>query len=124
MNATNRFAIVIGLLLLVEGVWGFFSPVVFGFLTTNHLHATIHVLLGVAGIWTGTRRRARGFLLFLGVLLLAVGGLWFIAPVGELFFRWLSVNRTVAWVNIGVGALSLIMASLVPPVPASVQKRK
>jgi hypothetical protein len=36
--------------LLFEGIWGEFSDVVFGVLTTNRIHATIHILLGIVGI--------------------------------------------------------------------------
>jgi Domain of unknown function (DUF4383) len=124
MNAAQRFALIIGLLLLVEGIWGFYSPVVFGVLTTNRLHATIHVLLGGAGVFSVVRRRPRGFLIFLGVLLVAVGGLWFVPAIGDLLFQWLKVNRAVACVNLVVGLVSLVMAAQVPPVPASVRKRK
>ena len=59
MNQTNGisgiFAVIIGVFLLIEGIWGEFSDVVFGVLTTNRIHATIHILLGIVGIYTGLR---------------------------------------------------------------------
>ncbi|MEO5903736.1 MAG: hypothetical protein ABIQ55_06990, partial [Gemmatimonadaceae bacterium] len=70
---SSTFAMVIGAFLLVEGIWGMFSPVVFGVLSTNWLHAGIHIVLGLVGIWTGMKGGSRGFLTFLGVLLVAVG---------------------------------------------------
>lgn len=101
---------IVGAFLLIEGVWGLFSPVVFGVLTTNLTHAVIHIVLGIVGIWAGLKGRARGFLLFLGVLLLAVGILWFVPGIRELIVSILNVNQAVAMVNIAVGILSLVIA--------------
>lgn len=107
---SGPYAILIGLFLLVEGIWGEFSDVVFGALTTNRTHATIHILLGIAGILTGLKGGARGFCMFLGVLLIAVGVLRFVPGVGDLIVSLLNVNQTVAIFNIVVGIVSLIIA--------------
>ncbi len=104
------YAMIVGAFLLIEGVWGLFSPVVFGVLTTNLTHAVIHIVLGIVGIWAGLKGRARGFLLFLGVLLLAVGVLWFVPGIRELIISILNVNQAVAIVNIVVGVLALLIA--------------
>ena len=117
MNRSNGacgvFALLVGVFLLVSGLWGLSSPVVFGVLTTNLLHAVIHIALGVIGIWVGLRTGARRFCLFLGVLLVAVGALWFVPGVGPLITSLLNVNAAVAYLNLGVGALALVLA-LVP----------
>ena len=117
MNRTDRacsvFALVVGAFLLVEGFWGLSSPVVFGVLTTNLLHAVIHIVLGLIGIWAGLRTGARRFCLFLGVLLVAVGALWFVPGVGSIITSLLNVNAAVAYLNLGTGALALVLA-LVP----------
>ena len=104
------FALVVGAFLLAEGVWGLFSPVVFGILSTNLLHAIIHIALGATGIWTGLKGGSRGFCLFLGILLLAVGALWFVPDVGDLIRKLLNVNFAVACLNFGVGAVALMLA--------------
>lgn len=106
----NIFAIFIGAFLFIEGIWGLTSPVVMGVLTTNTTHALIHILLGLVGMVTGIRGRARGFCIFLGVLLLAVGVLWFLPGANEIIVRFLNVNRAVALLNIVVGAVALILA--------------
>lgn len=106
-SASNLFAIIVGVFLLVEGGWGLFSPVVFGVLTTNVTHAIIHILLGAAGIGAGLAKKARGFCIFLGALLLAVGVLRFVPGAGDLIVRILNVNEAVAFLNIAVGAVGL-----------------
>jgi len=107
---SSTFATLVGAFLLVEGIWGMFSPVVFGVLTTNVLHASIHIVLGLIGIWTGMKGGSRGFLTFLGVLLLAVGVLRFVPVAGELLASLLNVNTSVALFNIVVGIVSLVVA--------------
>ncbi len=101
---------VIGAFLLIEGIWGMTSNVVFGVLTTNRLHAVIHILLGLIGLALGWMARARGFCIFLGILLLAVGLLRFVPGVGELIASLLNVNSAVAILNIAVGAMALLVS--------------
>lgn len=119
-GACRLFAILVGAFLLIEGVWGLSSPVVFGVLTTNTLHAVIHISLGVIGVWVGLRTGARTFCLFLGVLLVAVGALWFIPVAGSIITSLLNVNAAVAYLNLGVGAAALVLAFLARPQTASV----
>lgn len=109
-RATDIFAIVIGAFLLIEGIWGLTSPVVFGVLTTNLTHAIIHIFLGLIGIVTGWRKQARGFCIFLGILLLAVGLLRFVPGAGGIILSLLNVNIAVAWLNIVVGAVALLVS--------------
>lgn len=109
-KATDIFAIVIGAFLLIEGIWGLTSPVVFGVLTTNLTHAVIHIVLGLIGIATGWRGQARAFCIFLGILLLAVGLLRFVPGASELIVSLLNVNLAVAWLNIVVGAVALLVS--------------
>lgn len=110
LNPRFSFTITLGVLLLIEGTWGLFSPVVFGVLSTNLFHALIHIALGIAGIWCGRAGRVRGYLLFVGGLLLAVGLLWFVPGVQDIIVRLLNANRAVACVNIVVGIVALAMA--------------
>ncbi len=114
LTAVNLFAIVLGLFFIVEGGWGMVSPVVFGVFTTNFLHAIIHLLLGVTGIYLGSRNQARKFILFTGVLLTVVGVLYFVPGADELVVKLLNVNNAVAYFNIIVGILAILLALLTP----------
>ena len=114
LSAVNIFAVILGLFLVIEGFWGMFSPIVFGIFTTNLLHATIHLLLGVTGIYLGTRNKARNFGLYVGVLLFVVGILYFIPAVDDLIIQLLNVNNAVAFLNIIVGILAVLFALLTP----------
>ena len=112
---SSRFAIIIGVFLLIEGVWGFFSPVVFGVLTTNVLHACIHVALGLLGLYTGMKGGARSYSLYLGILLIAVGIMRFLPVLGDITVSLLNVNQAVAIFNIVVGAVAVMVSRMSAP---------
>ncbi|MBC7534542.1 MAG: DUF4383 domain-containing protein [Ferruginibacter sp.] len=114
LSAVNVFAILLGIFLVVEGFWGMFSPIVFGVLTTNVLHAFIHLLLGFTGIYTGLRNHARKFSLYAGVLLLVVGLLYYIPGAGQLVVKLFNVNNAVAVLNIVIGIAGILFALLTP----------
>lgn len=107
----SAFAAALSAFLLIEGIWGLFSPVVFGILTTNLLHAIIHVALGVTGIGSVLGGRSRAFLAAVGALLLVVGALWFVPALTDLLTRIFNLNRAVAYLNVVVGVLSLLFAA-------------
>ena len=111
-GTSSMFATLLGAFLIVEGIWGMFSPVVFGVLTTNVLHACIHIVLGVIGVWTGMKGGEKGFLTFLGILLIAVGVLRFVPGINDLIVSLLNVNYAVAYFNIAVGIASLLVARM------------
>lgn len=107
---SRRFAPVLGAFLLIEGIWGLSSPVVFGVLTTNIVHAIIHIFLGVTGLFAAPMRFSRGYLFGVGALLLAVGILRFVPGASDLVVGLLNVNIPVAYFNIIVGLASLFIA--------------
>lgn len=107
---SSTFATILGAFLLVEGIWGMFSPVVFVVLSTNWLHASIHIILGLVGIYVGMKGGAKGFLTFVGVLLIVVGVLRFVPGVNDFVVSLLNVNYPVAYFNIAVGIISIIVA--------------
>jgi hypothetical protein len=112
MYTASRFALIIGILLLVEGIWGLFSFKVFGALTTNPSHAVIHIALAVAALWAWRSGRACGYSTFLGILLLVVGILWFMPGTQWVIIQFLNVNLAGAWVNIGIGLVALLCARI------------
>jgi len=114
LSAVNKFAIVLGILLIIEGFIGLFNPMVFGILSTNVLHALIHLFLGFTGLYIGLRNHARKFSLYIGILLLAVAILYFIPATNTVIVDLLNVNNAVAYLNTGVGLLAILFALLTP----------
>ena len=109
---TQRVAAALGVFLLIEGAWGLVSPVVFGVLTTNLLHAVIHLALGATGLWASRTPYARKYLLGVGGLLAVVGVLYFVPGASDLVVSLLNVNQAVAIVNVVIGAACLAAAMM------------
>lgn len=103
----DLYAIIIGGFLLVLGLFNLIDPPFLGIFTSNVLHAVIHFLLGILGIWSGFKRESYSFVFGLGVLLLSVGGLYFFEPTGDWIADFFFINLPVAWLNIIVGTVSL-----------------
>ncbi len=102
------FAMVVGAFMLIEGIWGLFSPVVFGVLTTNLLHACIHIALGITGLALYRGTMARSYSLVVGLILLVVGALRFVPGASDLVVSLFNVNFAVAYLNIVVGLAGIL----------------
>jgi hypothetical protein len=109
-SSSNRFTTAISTWLLVEGVWGLFSPEVFGVLSTNRLHAVIHLALAFWGLKSAFVGGAKTFLWLVGVLLVVLGMIYFI-PGGQSVTDLLAVNEAVAVLNLVLGGASLYCAA-------------
>lgn len=105
----DMFALLVGILLLTQGIWNLIDPPFLGIFTSTLLHAVIHIVLGIAGIWTAVRKGAYIFLIFLGILLLTVGLLYFVEPAKVILVDLFGVNDPVAWLNIALGGFSLLI---------------
>lgn len=103
------FTMVVSTFLLLSGVWGLFSPVVWGVFTTNLLHAVIEIVLGLAGLYLGRTAGARTWAMAVSILLLVVGVCWFI-PGLVILPDLLNVNLALAVVNIAIGITGLAAA--------------
>jgi hypothetical protein len=114
-TATNVLSIIIGAFLVLVGIWGLFSDEVFGMLATNTTHSVLLLLLGGTAIILGIKQRAKGFSIFLGLLLLIVGLLWFIRGADALVINLLNVNRPAAYLNFILAALLLATAAYKRP---------
>lgn len=104
------FIMIVSIFLLIEGIWGTVSPVVFGVFSTNLLHAIIHIVLGGVGLFLSLRANSVGFSIILGVLLLIVGLLYFVQRLQTDLVELLNINTNVAVFNIVVGLLCLAVA--------------
>lgn len=114
LSVVNKFTILLGIFLIIEGFWGLFSPVVFGVLSTNPLHAGVHLVLGFTGLYLALRNHARKFTIYVGVLLLAVGILYFLPVTDKIVIRVFNVNTFVAYLNVFVGLAAILFAIATP----------
>ena len=101
--------------LLSKGIWGLFSPVVYGVLTTNRTHAIVHILLGVAGLIARWKGAIKGYFGFLGSLLIVVAFLWLLPATRDVLSDLLNMNSAVAILNFVLGVVALAIAITANP---------
>lgn len=118
MNKTQGraapFALLAGAFYLTDGIWGFFSPMTFGVLSTNLLHTIIHTAMGVLGIYAARTTFARLWCIGVGLIVLPVGVLYFVAAVNGLLVSLFNLNHTVSIINIILGVVALVVAQMSP----------
>lgn len=82
-NVQKTVAQIVGVVLTLVGLLGFFmGPNLFGF-TVNGLHNVVHLVTGLIGLWAGFSKGgeyAQGYNKWLGVVYLLVAVLGFVAP--------------------------------------------
>ncbi|MEO6873443.1 MAG: DUF4383 domain-containing protein [Opitutaceae bacterium] len=110
-SVASGLTLLICLFFVAEGVWGIFRPVVFGILTTNRLHAIVHIVLGLAGLLAWLKDAVKGYFGFLGSLLIVVSVLWFIPGTRNTPIDVLNVNGAVAIVNFVIGLICVAIAA-------------
>ena len=106
----NNYVLLLGIFMLAEGIWGLFSDVVFGFMTTNTTHAVIHIALGITGIILSVLHKAYLYCILTGALLVVVGLLYMIPATKSLTVQLLNLNGFVAVFNVVAGLIALLVA--------------
>jgi uncharacterized membrane protein YuzA (DUF378 family) len=102
---TNQiWAKVIGVILLLVGVIGFFmGDMVLGIFGVNALHNIVHLVTGAVYAWAGfaARAPAQDVNKWLGVIYVLVGIVGFFGVLG-----FLNVNAADNWLHLVIGAVS------------------
>ena len=106
-DKTSDFASLVGGFFLISGIWGLFSDRVFIALSTNLLHASIHFALGVSGLILSYQKRAHGYSLFVGALLITVGLMRFMPFTSQLIVDLFNLSAAGAILNLAVGSVAL-----------------
>lgn len=118
MNRTQGlaapFALIAGTFYLIDGIWGLFSPITFGALSTNLLHTIIHIAMGLTGLYAARATGARLWCTVVGSIVLPVGILYFVPAVNGLLVSLFNLNKTVSILNIVLGVVALGVAQLSP----------
>ena len=113
-DVAASFALLAGVFYLADGIWGLFSPITFGVLSTNLLHTIIHIAMGVTGLYAARTTRARLWCLGVGLIVVPVGVLYFVPGISGLLVSLFNLNQAVAIMNIVLGAVALMVSRVTP----------
>jgi hypothetical protein len=113
MGAQKTYALILGLVLLIVGIWGFFvgtgNVLIFG---VNTAQSVLHVIAGLFGIYVGTKGQGRGYNSSIGWIGIILGILGFIPVVGHnggYLASWLNINPAITYLHLVIGVLSLLI---------------
>jgi len=109
MASTQKtFAFILGIVLLILGIWGLFTESVLGF-GVNIAQSVLHIIAGAFGLYVGTKGSGSGFnktIGYIGILLAILG---FIPQTASLLADSLNVNMAITWLHAVVGVVALIV---------------
>jgi len=103
----RRFTLLIGILLLAEGVWGLFSNNIFGAISINTRLSIIHIVVGIAGLYYGSTGNTRKYNILLGASLLLLAILHFIPLTAGIIKGLFDLNDLLAYLYIFIGISAL-----------------
>jgi hypothetical protein len=98
------YATIVGAVLLLVGILGFFSAPVLGLFDVNALHNVVHLITGAVFLWAGVwggMAAAQGTNRWLGIIYLVVAVLGFLG-----FASFLAVNGADNWLHLLLGVVS------------------
>lgn len=107
MRAQSDYVFVIGVVLFIFGVWGFFQDPIFGIFGAGVYLNLLHIFSGILGLGLSLKK-PRAYSLWLGWLILAVGVLGFIPLADILLAQVLGINTAMSWLHIAIGIVSLL----------------
>ena len=110
MAVQKTFAVIVGVVLVILGIWGFFQPLILNLFGVNPAQNIVHIIAGALGIWLGTKGSGKGFNLWLGWIALVVGILGLIPGAKDLLAQLLGINSGISWLHIILGIIALIVA--------------
>lgn len=112
MGTQKTFALILGIVLVIVGILGFFNnPLVGddGYFGTNTWQDVLHIIAGAFGIYVGTKGKGHGFNKTIGWIGVALGVLGFIPGVDGLFSSLLSINTEITVLHLVLGIIALFV---------------
>lgn len=122
-SPARLYATVVGAVLVIAGIVGFFYSASFGspgevddvlgILSVNAWHNVVHILTGAIGLLVAGYA-ARQYALWLGIVYLAVAGWGFLLGSGESILGFVPVNTADDLLHLALGLLGVLAAIATP----------
>src|SRR3989344_2140189 len=106
-SVQKTYALVLGLVLALVGVWGFFTNSILGILGVNALQSVLHLIAAGFGIYAGTQGDGTTYNQALGWIGVVLGILGFIPGVSGLLLNLFNINTAISVLHVVIGVVSL-----------------
>src|SRR3989344_1276301 len=102
-SVQKTYALVLGLVLALVGVWGFFTNSILGILGVNPLQSVLHLIAAAFGIYAGTKGDGTTYNQVLGWIAVVLGVIGFIPGVNDLLLQLLNINTAITVLHLAIG---------------------
>jgi hypothetical protein len=106
-NTQKTFALVLGIVLLLVGIWGFFTDSILGIFGVNATQSVLHVIAGIFGVYVGTKGAGEGYNSSIGWIGVVLAVLGFVPGASDLLMSLLNVNMATTYLHLVIGVVSL-----------------
>ena len=109
-DVQKLYAMVIGAVLALVVVLGFFMNPILGLLGVNLYQNILHVVGGALGLWLGNSGNGKSFNMWLGIVSAVAAVLGFIPVTSALLASWLGINMGITVLHAAIALVSLGVA--------------
>ena len=112
MAIQKTFALILGIVLLLAGILGFFENSFIGdsgFFGTNTLQDVLHLIAGAFGVYIGTKGQGSKYNATIGWIGLVLGVLGFVPVAADLIFSLLNINQATSILHLAIGVIALLV---------------
>ncbi|MBI1935564.1 DUF4383 domain-containing protein [Candidatus Woesearchaeota archaeon] len=109
-DVQKTYAMVIGVVLVLLGLVGFFQVPILGIFGVNLAQNILHLVGGALILWLASKGSAKPTNMWVGIIALVVGVLWFIPGASGLLASIFAINAEISYLHIAVGVVSLGVA--------------
>lgn len=109
-NVHKTYSLVLGIVLALVGVWGFFSEMILGLFGVNMLQSVLHLIAAAFGVYAGVKGDGMTYTPALGWIALVLGVLGFVPVVKDLLLSLLNINSAISVLHVVIGVVSLGVA--------------
>ena len=106
-NVQKTYALILGVVLGIIGIWGFFTTSILGLFGVNAFQSVLHLIAAAFGIYVGTKGKGPGFNQSIGWIGVVLGILGFISGANTLLFNLLNINAPISVLHLVLGVISL-----------------
>ena len=104
---------VIGAVLVLLGLVGFVQAPILGIFGVNAAQNVLHLVGGALILWLASKGSAKPTDMWVGIIALVVGVLWFVPGTGGsggLLYSIFGINAAISYLHVAVGVVSLGVA--------------
>ena len=109
-DVQKTYAMVIGAVLVLLGIVGFFNSPILGYFGVNLYQNLLHLVGGALILWLASKGSSKPTNMWVGIIALVVGVLGLIPGASSLLASIFGINAAISYLHIAVGVVSLGVA--------------